>query len=172
MIGTTDRSRNQPHAPQIDHHLTPPVDLDAELRRDLGLRRIALQRGRELPRSCLYLLMTPPQIARCPVQLPQTIENRSLDPVLGIARKGDLLGRIVLRRSIEQPQYPRMDQVIKIHVYRQVLVYANGNRLHQRQMLEYDAIANRVLCSLTGSTLCLFHVGHLPWESSPTGRAF
>ena len=34
-----------------------------------------------------------------------------------------------------------VNQVVEIHVHRQVFVYANGDRLDQRKVIEHDLIA-------------------------------
>ena len=55
-----------------------------------------LELAREIPGHRLDLLLPPPQIARSPIHIPQTVQNRALDPMLGVGMEHDILGVVVL----------------------------------------------------------------------------
>src|SRR5450432_4610339 len=93
------------------------------------------------------------KITRGPIELTQAVEDGALDPVLGIAVKHDLLLGVVLARSVEQPENAGVNQIVEIHVNRQVFVHSDGDGLHQPKMLENDTIAQR------SRNLALFRVG-------------
>ena len=37
-----------------------------------------------------------------------------------------------------------MNQIVKVHMHRQVLMYAHSNRLHQREVLQHDLVPLRL----------------------------
>ena len=90
----------------------------------------------------------------------QAVQNCALDPVLGIRVESDVLRAVVLLHGIEQTHHTGVDQVVQIDVDRQVLVNANGNRLHQWNMVEYDLIAFllRERTGVGGGHTCSLHV--------------
>jgi hypothetical protein len=90
----------------------------------------------------IHLLLPLAEIARRPVELAQAVEDGAFDAVLCIAVERDALGLIVLHHSIEQTQHAGVNQVVEIHMHRQVLVHANGDRFDQRKMFEHDLVAN------------------------------
>ena len=93
-------------------------------------RRASELRG-QIARHRVQLLLALAQIARCPIELPQAVEDRALDAVLGVALENNFLVWIVLGRRVKQSQHAGMDQIIQIHVNRKVLVHANRDCFHQ-----------------------------------------
>ena len=87
------------------------------------------------------LFVTPPEVAGGPVHIAKAIEDRTLDAVLGIARKGYLFCRIEFAGRIKKPQYSRMHQIVQVHVHWQILMDSDRNRLHQREALKHNPIA-------------------------------
>ena len=89
--------------------------------------------------------MPPPQIPRRPIELPQAVQDRAFDAVLGVAVEYHLLLGVVLAGRVEQPQDAGVDQIVQIHMHRQILVHPDGDGFHQRQMVENDTISQRFL---------------------------
>ncbi len=84
------------------------------------------------------------QVARRPVELPQAVQDRSLDPVLRITVEDHLLFRIVLARGVEQTQHAGVNQVVKVDVHRKVLMYPHRDGLHQRKVIEHNPVPDRI----------------------------
>ena len=97
--------------------------------------------GGQVARGALHLLLAAAQIARSPIQLAQAVEDGAFDAVLGVAVKRHVLGAVVFGHGIEQPHDAGVDQVVQIHVNRQVFVHTNGDRLYQRKVIEHDLVA-------------------------------
>jgi hypothetical protein len=95
--------------------------------------------------------VTAPQIAGCPIQLAQAIENRTLNAVLGITGEDNLLVRVVLRGGIEQPQNSRVNQIVQIDVNRQILT-----RSLLPNLPPFACIVATVLASIARSIPFLF----------------
>ncbi len=133
--------RNQTDVAQVQHHAAPAFLIDAQLLRDFHFGGIALQGGGQLASGGFHLFVAAAHIARGPVELPQAVEDRALDAVLGVARKSNLFVGVVLAGGVEQAENAGVDQVVHIDVHRQVLVHANRDGFHQRQMLQHYAVA-------------------------------
>jgi hypothetical protein len=61
--------------------------------------------------------------------------------VLGVGVKCHVLGAVELGDSIEQTHDAGVDEIVQIHVNRQVFVNTNGDRLYERKVIENDLIA-------------------------------
>src|SRR5689334_12203306 len=86
--------------------------------------------------------MTAAQVARGPIQLAEAVEDGALDAMLGVTGKGNLFIGIELAGRIKKPEHAGMDQIVKINMDGKILVHPDGDRFHQRKMLEDDAIAS------------------------------
>ena len=64
--------------------------------------------------------------------------------MLGIGVEQDVLAVIVLGHGVKQAHHAGVDQVVQIHMHRQAFMNPDGNRLHQRKVLEHNLIANLV----------------------------
>jgi hypothetical protein len=99
------------------------------------------QLARQIAGHRFHLFLPLAQIARRPIQLAQAVQNRALDAMLGISVKHHVLAAVVLDHGVEQAQHAGVNQIVQIHVDRQTFVNANGNRLHQREVVEHDLVA-------------------------------
>ena len=97
--------------------------------------------GGQIARGGLHLFVAAAHVARGPIELPQAIEDRALDAVLGVARKRYLFVGIVLAGGVEQAEDAGVHQIVHVHMDGQVLMHANGDGFHQRQMFQHDAVA-------------------------------
>ena len=95
---------------------------------------------RKIAGQGVHLFLTPAEIAGCPVQLAQAVEDGALDAVFRIALEGHVLGAVELLNRIDQPQDAGMDQVLDVDMDREVLVHPNGDRLGQRKIFEHDPV--------------------------------
>ena len=119
----------------------------------------------KLARGGFHLLVTAAQITRRPIQLTKTVQNRALDAVLGVAGKRDLLIRIELAGGVEQTENTGVNQIVEIHMHGKIFVHANRDGLHQRQMLQNNAVA---ACDFAGlADLCVlgFRLHRNPFPS-------
>jgi len=92
--------------------------------------------------------------------LAQAVQNCALDAVFGVCVESDVLRAVVLLHGIEQAHHTGVNQIVQIDVDGQILVNANGNRLHQWNMVEYDLIAFllRERTGVGGGHTCSLHV--------------
>src|SRR6202044_486776 len=97
--------------------------------------RHALQSCREFASDCFHLLLAASRIAGCPIELPQTVQDRASDTMLGISREENASCGIVLPRGSEKAGNAAVDQVIQINVEGHLRVNASRNRLHRRKVL-------------------------------------
>ena len=111
---------------------------------------IALQGGGQFASGGFHLFVAAAHVARGPIELAQAVEDRALDAVLGIARKGNLFFGIVLAGGVEQAENAGVNQIVHIHVDRQVLMHANRDGFHQRQVFQHHAVAPGHLGVLLG----------------------
>jgi hypothetical protein len=74
--------------------------------------------------------VSPAQVPRRPIELPQAVQNRSLDAVLGVAVENHFLVGIVLTGGVEQPEDTGMDQIVQIHMDGQILVHPHRDCLY------------------------------------------
>ena len=118
----------------------PAFEAHPQARGNFGLLRRAPQRQQQVARHRVHLLLPLAQVARGPVELPKAVQDRTFDAVLGVAVEKDFLIRIVLLHRVEEPQHACVDQVVHIHVYREILVHPDGNRLHQGQVFQNHLI--------------------------------
>ena len=93
--------------------------------------RSLLSEGGELLRDGLELFVPTAEVAAGPIELAEAVEHCALDPMLGVVLKRHILRRIEFLNRIEQAEHTSVHQVVNIHMHRQILVYANGNRFHQ-----------------------------------------
>ncbi len=77
--------------------------------------------------------------------------------MLGIRREGHLLVGVELGGGIEQSQDSGMNQIVQIDVHREVFMHAHSDCFYQRQVFEYDAIANVDLDFFSCGALGLLH---------------
>ena len=113
--------------------LTPAVHIHAHLFGDLGLGGVAFHRRRQFARNRFELLVALAQVPRCPVHIAQAVENGAFDPMLGVAVKADMFLAVVFTRGVKQTHDSGVDQIVDIHVNRQVLIDPDGDRPHQRR---------------------------------------
>ena len=144
------RGGDQAHSTHLQLHAAPAVQTDTEFVRYLHVVGSASQFRCQIAARALHLLLPPAQIARRPIHLPQTIQNGALDAVLGVAVEEHVLGPVIFGDGIEKAHDAGVDQVVEVHVNRQVLVHTNGNRLHQRKMVKYNLIPGNLIASLLG----------------------
>ncbi len=119
----------------------PTVDADAHLIGHFDIVWGAAEFGGQVAGGAFHLLLAAAQISRSPIRLPQAIQDRAFDAVLGIAVEGNVLGAVILCNGIEQAHDAGVNEVVEIDVDREAFVNTNGNRLHQRQVIEHDLIA-------------------------------
>jgi hypothetical protein len=74
--------------------------------------------------------------------LPQAVQDSALDAVLGIGMEGHIFPRVVLGDGIEEPEHAGVSEIVQIHMHGKIFMNANGDRLHQRQVLEHDPVAH------------------------------
>src|SRR5579883_2780767 len=83
------------------------------------------------------------QIARAPVERPQTVKNGPAYTELSIAAKLHLLGWIKLLKRIQESKHPRTYQLFHFHMLRQPLMNTPCNVAHHRQVLQHNLLLLR-----------------------------
>ena len=82
---------------------------------------------REFVGDGFQLFVTPAKIPAGPVQLPQTIQHRAFDPMLGVALEQDVLAFVELLGAVDQPQHTGVNEIVEIGVYGKTLVQPDRN---------------------------------------------
>lgn len=140
-IVRTSGCGDQADVAEVQHHGAPPVDIHTELRGYFSFGWSTLQGRRKIASGRFHLFVTPAHVTGGPIELAQAIEDRTLDAVLGIARKDDLFFGIILVGRVEQAKDAGMNQIVEIDVNREIFVNANGDGFYQRKMFQYHAVA-------------------------------
>ena len=117
------------------------AQINAQFGGQLGLAGIASQRRTQGVVSFLQPPGLAPQIARAPVHLPQTVQDRPPDTELGIGPELDMLAVIELLQRINQPQHAGMHQVFQGHVAGQAVVNPARDVTHLRQLFHQQTLA-------------------------------
>ena len=104
----------------------------------VGVRPNSAEKSRETVSACFWRRRMSREAQS---QLPQAVENCAFDAVLGVSLEVHVLRCVKFVNRIEKTQYPGVDQVVEFDMHGQILVYADGDRLHQRKVIDDYLIA-------------------------------
>src|SRR5438552_19153482 len=81
------------------------------------------------------------QIARAPIQLPQTVENGSANTKLGITAELHMLGAVVLVQRINQSENASVHQILQRNVAGQAFVDEARDVTNMRELFNKNPIS-------------------------------
>src|SRR5438128_2611741 len=113
------------------------------------------------------------QVARAPIQLPQTVENGSSNTKLGITAELHMLGAVVLVQGIDQSENASVHQILQRNVAGQAFVDAASDVTHLRELFHKNPFS--LLGILPGGiTLrsCFRHLSNLTLMFQPFNARF
>ena len=121
---------------QIAQQLLIVLEIEAHLGGHLMLARRVPKARRQNPDRLFDCTALAAELARAPVEGPQTVKNRAPYAELRIAAELYFFGRVELGKGIEQSHHAGRDQVFDIDVLGQPLVNPAGEKANNRQVLE------------------------------------
>ena len=132
--------REQADAAQVHHHLAPrstSIPASRATSDSVGMRCSVAASSRVAASTCLWRRRMSREAQSSWRRL---YENRALDRMFGVARKGHLFLRVELRGGVEQAKDTSVNQIIQVHMYREVLMHPDGDGLARGKMLQHDAM--------------------------------
>lgn len=128
------------HSSDVDQPLMVFLDRQPQFRRDLFLRRSAMQTLLER-RDCRLDLLRPfPLLARSPIEAAQTIQNRPADLVLRIRSQLDVMAWVEVVDRGNQADDARRNQIFQTDALRQPFMDSAGDQPDLRQMLHDELL--------------------------------
>ncbi len=127
--------------------------------------RCPLQRVGKLACDRFHHLLALAQIPRRPVELPEAVQDGSLDAVLRIAVEDHSFVRIVFAGRVKQAEHAGMNQVIEVHMHWKTFMHSHRDGLHQRKVVENDPVPDGIR---DFSTFCRYtldaHIDGFYWH--------
>src|SRR6185369_7577800 len=145
--------------------------INAQFGCQLGLAGITPQRGTQCVVGFLQPPGLAPQVARTPVHLPQTIQDRSPDAKLGVGPELDVLAVVELLQRINQPQHAGVYQVLQGHVAGQTVVNPARNVTDLRQLFHQQPLTFIIFLPAAVSPQACFGHGATVLSRPPVRRS-